>query len=528
MFTPGLFVLGLILAHLSGPALRNRFASLATRRPPRTLELLSWTFTLLMAGAYALAPGYWDHLEASLAMKAISTAGGAAVYAGPDDALRTQLVYGPVPLVLPAVVALLSTAPAQALKVFTGLIGLLAVLLPSAWQRRESEGSERATEAAWASFLVLAGLLLFRAIPFRHTTDAFLLLGCSLWALGIIRSGSGFSILLCGAGFGIALGTKIHGPVYLLPVIPWAITRLGIPATIGSMAAGGLLALAPFLSPQVSLTNFLDGLSVVGTHQRLPELFWRNLGLAAVLVAPAALRLASLREVSRTAIHAAWLLALAVVTTAFVGSKEGGGMHHMLPWVILGPALWYLAGDRQADTAPAMPPRANLWAPRVLFAWCLVVAVQGAMTQRSYIAFLQSPPEPISLEPLVAALGTGTHSVALGFTDDARYGTMVMRPYLAPVVTVDLFDPLSIADMARGQRPLGASTVKLIADQTIDAFVLPAEGEPFSMRSWYDETVLLFGDTLPAVFLDNYYRATTVGRFSVWRAKRLRAPTEDR
>ena len=281
------------------------------------------------------------------------------------------------------------------------------------------------------------------------------------------------------------------------------------------------MAGAPFFLPSFEFGHFVAGVQAVASHHRQPSLLWRNLGMGGVLVAPAVAALIAAGRANPRVVSTTVFLAAGVLLSALVGSKEGAGIHHMLPWAVLGPALWHLV---VSSSMPGHPLPAAPVLRRVLFAWLLAVAVQGVVTQASYTRFLLKPPQSSGLQEVADYVKTQRLRAAAGFTDDTHYAAMVQRPYLAGALAVDVFDPLSIADMARAARPVGTRTLQLLSSQDIDAFVLPSAGTPFSMRSWYDQS-LLFGAEVGARFLDHYYPDARFGRYTVWRAKRLRSQT---
>ena len=162
---PRLFPVGLTLAALVQRWLQTDVSPTRFNAPLRTLFWLGWGATATLAALYALVPGYWDHLEASLAMRAIMIAQGAPAYPGVDAALRTQLVYGPVALLIPAWIAANVAPSAAALKAAVVVMGLVAVSLPLAWSGLRKTAP---SAASLAPLRVMGSLLLFRQIAFRH------------------------------------------------------------------------------------------------------------------------------------------------------------------------------------------------------------------------------------------------------------------------------------------------------------------------------------------------------------------------
>ena len=478
--------------------------------------------TLLGAGLYVRAPGYWDHLEPALAMKAQAVARGEPAYPGVDAAVRTQLVYGPAAFLPNAALGHLFQDPMAGSKIVAMTTGALALaILLAAVARRGGSGGP------WAMLCTLLAFGLFRQIIFRHQADSLVMVGIVTALAGVITGSRTWTPLLWALGFAIATATKLHAALFVVPFIPVFLASHGFRTVALSTAAGGVLSLVPFGLERFDLHAYRDGLVAVSRHGLEPGLLVRNLATAGVLAVPLGVTWWARGTRTQPAKGTGGMAAatvLSVIGVCVVGAKEGAGLHHLLPLCATFPLLCMtVADERSAGSADGRV--SNRARQSLIGAWVLAVLFQGAMVQRSYIRFLGTPSSDAfqtDARLLAAALMRGAPGrVAIGYTDDGAYGRMWVRPLFARVISTDLFEPLSIADMARAGHPIGDATLTGIANQTVDTFILPSDGVPFSMTNWYDREQPLFGKALTEIFQSNYHVHERHGAFTVWRANRL-------
>ena len=143
--------------------------------------------------------------------------------------------------------------------------------------------------------------------------------------------------LVLGLATGIAVNLKISGPAYLLPMFAALLMRHGLASAAVAAAIALASGVAPFLVPDVSITNYLEylrlsaGNGLIGAKLRQNAEWLAFFGAPLVTVCAAGLRRGERPSPSDGAI---WATAtLAAIAIATIGAKPGGGPYHLLPFV---------------------------------------------------------------------------------------------------------------------------------------------------------------------------------------------------
>jgi hypothetical protein len=505
------------------------------RRPLEPLCLAAALVLLLyyvvIACSYAAAPAYLDHVEPTVTVASLLVNEGRPIYTATDDPSRISLLYGPaVYLVNAAFLRWPDADPILASKiggVFLGL-GSVAVLLVAAARRFG------ARPAILGSALCVLLYLPFRHFSYWNRCDSLLVFASALGCAAVLVRGRWTSAALLGLALSLAVNTKVHAFLYLVPLLPAYVAARGKRPAALAAALALVLTAAPFLvSHSFPLGHYLTWLASATAHRFAPALLGRNVFTALVVLAPLALTARSLRlraprvrdalrdPAARTVLALVGCAALVSV----VGAKEGAGTHHLLPFA---PVVVLLVLQRWAQGTGAGGPHPGFepTGPRLALAagWGLIVSLHCVNPQWAVLLHLRDDTGRSMRAELLGIVAAHPGArIAMGATDKAGDPATWFRPLLFETSHDCLFDVPAMMDMGESGIGVPPATVAAVASRSYDVFVLPASGEPFTMRSLYSSNRELFPPDFVAAFRQAYAEAERGRHYSVWVAKRTAA-----
>lgn len=466
---------------------------------------------VVLAIWYLALGTYADHAEPTIPATAWTFWKGAPLYHAADAGPRYSLIYGPILYELHAVVLALLGPSIVSSKVL-GVAGALGALALT-WVALHGRAGRRER-------LVLIGALAVAMLAFRNTSfwtraEPLLMLSGAAALLVAVRLHGWPRALLLGMLAGLSFGLKATGPVYLLPAVAIALIE-GRPVEI---IAAGLLGAAvigaAYAVPGVSAANHwywfrlaaANGLRRVVLVQNLQYAF-----LFAVPVAAGAVATGRARPRREHVVQVSTMVALGLVAVA--ASKPGGGAYHLGPLL---PAVAFAA-------APALQPgvaRVVRMALLAVIAALLVVA----MAQQVYYfrRVVAANRERADLDVVQFLAAHPSSSAAVGYGGAYRWSFVRPVPVFAGRSPY-LLDAAALMEIDLGGVRPPRATIALVETCTVDYWLIPSGGRPFSLASAYTGREV-FPDAFREAFERRYRKIGATRLFDVWQCSRERGDT---
>ena len=220
--------------------------------------LLAWAvagifLALVTSAMYLLWPGFGEQGEVNFASVAWLVSNGQPLYTDVDAAERYSLQHGPIVyLLIGGIMQLLGpsyvTAKLSGVVMFWLILGLSFVMFKRAGGRRKA--------------LIFTGLeawLLFHWHNSCYIRPDAMLVVCmlvSLYAITCIRNKT-LMLGICAVAFGLIINLKVHGVIYLLPLLVLLTKFLTVKRFLAASLLTAFVGGLPFLLHQVSLGNYM-------------------------------------------------------------------------------------------------------------------------------------------------------------------------------------------------------------------------------------------------------------------------------
>ncbi len=445
---------------------------------------------LITAASYLFYPGYLDHLEPTIATLGQVLARGDSLYPLSSDFYPYHgLLYGPGLALSQWVVSGLD------LPVLIGskLPSVLALMcsIPLMWK-----ACENPLARGYLLLLLPFGFILFWA----RAEPLFLLLVCLVLSYAR-RQPVGWQLaIVVGLLAGGASALKIHGAIYVLAA--YLAATVCAPLAVLEVALIGAVAVPAFLvffsSSNISLQAFYTYLQLAGKHGLSLRVWLGNALFLAFMLTPVALLLR--REVANWKLLGLFACELLVSVLA---AKPAAGSHHLIPFI---PINAYLI--QQLCMREGIRDDVRV---RVLYACVTIPAILTVLSIATSLGGSWAPQLAARRELLQLDRSYGR--LTMGVTDDRGYPLS----YLRVTLRGEQIDYAAYMDLAFAGIQPGALADR-IRSCAIGALVLPKEGEPFSMSSFYTYAPLFPAD-IAARFNASYQRLHTGNFFSVYACK---------
>jgi hypothetical protein len=486
---------------------------------------------LVMMLVYLLKPGYWDPVEPSVTAVAQQLRQGRQIYHALDSAPRFSLLYGPSVFISNAAALSLFDNPILASKlsgVFWGIAAMLSVL----WALRRSFGSRLAfIGLGWAVALALW----YENYTYWNRADSLLLFCTSAGLVALLIRRKWLSWLVMSLVIGIAVNTKIHAPLYYVPLIALLYVRQGWRACVPPLLLAAVWLIMPFaFFPQsFSLLGYVTWFTDVGSLPMSSVLLWRNLEygfllafLPGLLVVVVAIGVRNMSQMFRLIFPALTCIAC-VLVGAIIGAIPAAGPHHLIPFI---PSIVYLTIDLYANAraqirqTPAWPALRITALSILIPAWIIASAatIIIGQIQTGFYDFVIPDEGPVQSDLLALKTKYGESTLQMGYGDDEGHRATYFRPWLYTGSTEYFLDSMAMMDMQAIGVKIPPATIDALTTQRFDIWLIPRTELPFSMRSlWFADHPPLFSLELRQAFLDNYIKIDRSQFYDVWAAKHL-------
>ncbi len=459
---------------------------------------------------YAFQAQYSDAAEPTIAAVATLFLNGQPVYHDVDSAERYSHMYGPMAFIIPGWCLSLLGKSIVASKAAGALAGLASVAVVFGLTCTRT----RSRHALLLTGLYSAMCLMFQHVSFWNRPDslALLIAGAALLVAVRVRSPS-LSTMLLGLAAGILANVKMTGPLYLLPAFAVLASQRRIPSIVlaGFMAA--MVAAIPFvLHENVSFSNYIAWTRTSAQNGLLFATLKQNLEWALFLLVPLVPSLLrSAGDPLERWVQGALVAGMLLVVLA--ASKPGAGPYHLLPFL---PAIMYAASltVRNAAAQTTRHPGLRRGAFAFLFSCALTACLQS-----SYFVWTVTRTPGAELAADLRRL-VGAHPsdrIDMGYSAHNESFSYV-RPMLVFHHGAYLFDAPAIQEYQMSNLDLPSEAVRALERCQVRTWLMPKDGEPFSLRNRYPVTghARLFPDAFRVAFHDAYRLAGSTEYFDVW------------
>jgi hypothetical protein len=468
---------------------------------------------------YASVEEYYDLAEPTIAAVSWMAHEGASPYHAADAAARYAHIYGPM-LFLTHAAAFDLLGPGLRVSKLAGAVAALAALALLALALRRIDPRPRVE--AWMA-VAAAALLAFGNTSFWTRAEPLLIL-CAAAALaaGLSRR---LSVAVVGLGIatGIAANLKLTGALYVLPVLPLALSRhphARLRALAGIAGVAGMTAAAPFLLlPAGAASDYWFWLREASENGVRLRLLRPNIEWAFFLAAPLALPLLAAcgdRDVDHPQRHeraAVLVLLTAMSLIVVLGAKPGAGPYHLLPFVPL--IAWCAAAAAQRSE--------RRWSRTSAGAYALALAAVALIQQGLFVTTVnRMRPMRVGVDVREFARAHPGRTIEMGYAGASGYFGSAPLTYFRPLAVFHdgqyLLDAPAIQEHQFAGIELPQATISAVEHCAVDYWLLPRGEEPFATRNLYPQTghSRLFPESFVAAFHERYSVTQQTKYFDVY------------
>ncbi len=334
--------------------------------------------------------------------------------------------------------------------------------------------------------------------------------------------------------------------VALLPcVLLWQRERSArVPAAICAFLLIPLLAFVPFAFPGVSIGNYLEILLGYQKHPVLLSNLLLNAQMVLLVLLPTLLLLRTAMHVDAQATRA-WIskrsvylgvLIVASIVAMVTGAKTGGGSWHcmvvVIPFLFVNAELWNQIVGRHALT---LLRSTRLAAPMLAFGVVVTITALKslviAVEQTLYVLPDQTQVSARDTENDLLAISRRYpgKTMQMGYSDYAHYNVTFVRPVLQIQGSPLFLDPITRTEKNLIGEHESPELVDALARCTIQLWVIPKGGAPFSIEDLYYNYLTanhenktgvdpeLYHQSFRQTFLTHYEKIQQPSRyFDVW------------
>jgi len=484
-----------------------------------SIMLAAVIYLLVMLCSYALYEGYLDHGEPIVAVAAFKMLDGALVYPPFDGPNFTSNVYGPYLYLLNGLFLWILGG-----STFSGKIsGLAAILLSVVFVWRTYRHSPQKMMFL-AVIHMVAFSLLFVPYSIWNRPDPFLVM---LVAASVLVANKSISApqwvqwTILGVLGGVALGLKVYGPLFFIPIgIYVALRDRSFISLLVMSAAGIATAFLPFAMEEFQLANLVAWFSLLAAKPNSGELIFKALRYGVFFLLPMAVllgqRMVMLKRpgeyVRDPETVYAFLTLIGAGLCVMLAAKPGAGMYYLLPFAPLAidMTMRIIANVRAENRSRFMI------AGGVLVFALLMTAVP---VQKRYFRALDWDRVANIKEDLRGIMGKypgKTIQMAIGSTFGGYHNTLQKSEliYAGNPYTVDFGIMIETSYLGI---PLPDAVIDALAKCETEIWLVPRGEKPLTMVGYYGTTVVsdLFRDT----FHLHYAHTETSAFFDIWQCK---------
>lgn len=480
---------------------------------------------LVTGGIYLTWGGFAEQGEINFSSVAWLLYQGQPLYTDIDAAERYSIQHGPIAyLVIGGVMKIFG--PGYITAKLSGVSAFILVVLVS-WIWFSQLVSKK--EA-----LYLLGLEIWILFHWPHSffsrPDSLMLL-CVVISMYICTTKSNTLLLVLGIAIpmGLMVNLKIHGAIYFLPVMVVVFRRLGFGHILLIGALTMLLAIAPYLLPQISFANYLVWLNTsveLGAKNCgfvlknfVPKVFFA-ISLSLIPILLGIIYGINLYEFFKRNKYLILTTLFSLVIAAIIAAKPGSGTNHLMPFI---PVLCYIIilfisdiRNRVKDLPEVNRSNFVVKLSYATLAVCIILFTIGGLgRQKALIQPILESDRTATLQELYSI-----QTLYKGKTLQVGYGKYESYADFRDFVPVPVFhgNPLLVESVALGDmKAIGLqmpqATLKKLEEGAIQVWLIPRGDMPFSLGT--------FDESFQQAFLHNYILASRMKFFDIWVYKQI-------
>ncbi|MEZ0297102.1 MAG: hypothetical protein ACAI35_11665 [Candidatus Methylacidiphilales bacterium] len=490
-------------------------------RTPRTdfwltLILAPFAATLVcLIVLYTITPAYRDHLEPTMVVLSQQWLAGYPLYHSPDSPYLYSMLYGPVPTLWMAAILQICPNPIVASKLAIFIPSLLSLaMLCSVFVKK----------AGWQVAIMSlgicsVGLMHSGIIAFSVRADSPMWLASSLAIFALYSRNITVGSILIGTAMAIAIGSKLHGVLYIMPVAVVWFTRNGWRQILVTGTVAAFLCIIPFLMHGISISGYMQWLKLAMKHGLQLSLMIDCLTALLLLMIPAvAAILASKGNPDReNAIFSISILVCALIV-CIPASKAGAGPNHLLPFA---PYAGYMFCIVMASPRE-WPGRHWLISSLIGILWLTIAIIETLYAGFICVRIAQSPVVQVGEELQVILQRYPARQMQMGVGGNWTYETTFSCPLLYAAGGPRVLDPGSFMDMQESGLS-DAPLVNSLRNQSFRYWLIPKGAAPFTSINWYTNRDL-FSNSVRETFSTHYQKTETTRFFDIYQAVSPPAP----
>lgn len=452
---------------------------------------------LVTSLGYLLTPLFFDHAEAAVASVGANWLFGGSLYTPIDDIHRYSILYGPLPYLASALAQSLFPWDAIVAAKLVGVLNLALVFVAAAGLLKRARVDF--FSGLWVLGVLAITLLSFYNMAYWNRPDSFLI-AYTFLAFWAVRADAGrgawWTYLFIAFLTGLSVNCKVHGFLYFLPIVALFFESnfksFSLPKVIVAVAFSVFVALLPFTFSGVSLPQYLEWLSMATKHGLLLKEFVKN----GTYIGSFLLLLWLLRFNRRLP----WTFAVSMgvgVLISLIASKPGSGAPHFLPLMPI--FMWWALEQYQAAGGEEKKKFAT-----VLGAFILMLGLNAVNRQkRVNVLFKETSLRLREYQDLQNMISKLTRPAELGYTDASAYESSFYKTALVIKGWGLLLETSALMDMKASSIEIPAGTKEALRSCQTPYFILPKNGEPWSLASFYNQ-VPVFDAEFVSAFHSQY------------------------
>ena len=476
---------------------------------------------------YATHDNFFDHAEANIASVSWLFERGNPIYHDLESAERYTIPYGPILYIINGFFLNLIKPSIFSAKI-GGILAALVTFLLIFLIVQKSIGPQIATFClAYLSLNFISINAYFVASFFWNRSDSFLVMFVALGLLATLRTNPLLAILVSALALGISVNLKIHSILYFLPIYVLLYYRYGLYSTLVSLLGSLILAIVPFVTlPQVSLANYLLWLNEFGVQGISLNILRGNLIWSLYILAPLIFLWIYFKSINVAEFHSfvrqqkpfIFSIAISLIAVLIIGSKQGAGMNHIIPFY---PVFSYLFVLTLRSIITVEKPKtlrlSNQYYCRVyislILALVTIMALRGALNESRLITLsTKYNSEPINEIHTVIKSNPGI-TIGMGYGDP--YDLTFYRPLLVYSGNPYLIDAVSLMDAEVLGKDVPDATLKALSSCDIQLWLIPKGSLPFQLNNYFNNRSV-FSNKFQSTFLKTHQLRAQTKYYDLW------------
>jgi hypothetical protein len=496
--------------------------------------IFNYIFLLIL---YSIHGNFFDHAEANIAVVSWLFEEGNPIYHDLGAAERYTIPYGPMLYVINDFFLKLIKPSIFSAKIGGILAALLSLSLIFVTLKKYI-GSQIATFClAYLSLNWISINAYFVAAFFWNRSDSFLLMFVALGLLAVLRTNSLLAIIVSSLALGISVNLKIHAILYFLPIYVLLYYRYGIYSALVSLLSSLALAIVPFVTlPQVSLNNYLLWLNEFSVQGISLNILRGNIIWSLYILAPLILLLFYFKYINQTDFYAfihqqkpfVYSLIISLSTVIIIGSKQGAGMNHLIPFY---PAFSYFFVLTLHSTITAKREKTLRTSNKyyycasisLVLALVTITALRGALNESRLITLsTKYNSEPINEIHKIIKSNPG---ITIGMGYGKPYDLTFYRPLLVFSGNPYLIDAVSLMDAEFLGKDVPELTLKSLSSCETKLWLIPTGSLPFQLNNYFNNRPV-FSKKFQSKFLEHYQLRAQTKYYDLWLCDKKVKPRE--